>query len=240
MINIKTIASGSTGNCYRISDGKTVLMIECGIRFQQIRQAFDFKLSEVAACLISHEHKDHCKAISHILKAGIDCYLSKGTADKLKVNGHRAHIVESKKIFQVGTFKILPFDTQHDAAEPLGYLIQSDNGEKLLFITDSYYCKYRFTGVNYFMIECNYSLEILEENIKSGATPPEIRNRIVKSHFELERVKEFFMVNNHPGIKQIHLIHISGSNADPGQFKAEVQKVTGKPVYIHNLMGRKE
>lgn len=209
-------------------------MIECGIQFAKIRQAFNFKLSGVAGCLISHEHGDHSKSIKSILKAGIDCYLSMGTAEKLGVSGHRAHIIESKKIFKVGTFQIMPFDAQHDAAEPLGFLLMSDTGEKLLFLTDSYYCKYRFNGINYFMIECNYSLEILEENIKSGVTPAVIRNRIVKSHFELERVKEFFQANNHPGIEEIHLIHLSGANADPELFKSEIQKITGRPVYINH------
>lgn len=237
MIDIKVIASGSTGNCYRISDGETTLMIECGIRLRQIRQAFDFQLAQVAGCLISHCHGDHAMAIRPLMKAGIDCYLSKGTADQLKVSGHRAKVVKPHSLFQVETFKILPFDTQHDCPDPLGFLLQSESGEKLLFITDSYYCKYRFSGVNYFMVECNYSMEILEENIKSGITPPEIRNRIVKSHFELERVKEFFRVNNHPGIREIHLIHLSGGNSDPDLFKSEIQKITGKPVYVHRQGG---
>lgn len=56
MIDITVIASGSTGNCYKVSDGKSVLLIECGIRFRKIRESFDFRLTQVAGCLISHEH----------------------------------------------------------------------------------------------------------------------------------------------------------------------------------------
>ena len=231
MIYIKTIASGSTGNCYRISDGETIIMIEAGIRFHQIREAFDFKLSEVSGCLCSHEHKDHSKAIKDVMKAGIDCYMSPGTARALKLSGHRLKIVRSKELFTVGTFKILPFNAQHDCAEPYGYLLQSKNGGKLVFITDSFYCKYRFKNVNIFAIECNYSKEILEENIKSGIVPEAIRNRIVKSHFELENVKEFFRVNDMSKVKQIHLIHISDNNGDKEFFKSEIQKLTGKETY---------
>lgn len=232
MIDIKTIASGSTGNCYRISDGETIIMIEAGIRFSEIREAFDFKLSQVSGCLCSHEHGDHSKAIKDVMKAGIDCYMSLGTAKALKLSGHRLKTVRSKKLFTVGTFKIMPFNTQHDCAEPYGYLLQSKNGKKLIFITDSFYCRYCFSGVNYYMVECNYSKEILEENIKSGIVPEAIRNRIVKSHFELENVKEFFRANDLSKCDEIHLIHMSGNNADPEFFKIEIQKLTGRPVYI--------
>lgn len=209
-------------------------MIEAGVRFPAIREAFNFELSKVAGCLATHAHLDHALSIKHLLRAGIDCYLSGGTAAKLGISGHRVHTVKSKEVFQIGTFKILPFDTRHDCAEPLGFLLQS-GAEKLLFATDTYYIKYRFTGVTHFMIECNYSLEILEKNIESGLVPAAIRNRIVKSHFELERVKEFFRANNHPGINQIHLIHLSGGNSAPEHFKAEIQKITGKPVFVHYL-----
>ena len=235
MLQIDAIASGSTGNCYRISDGESVLMIECGIRFRAIREAFNFQLSQVAGCLISHEHGDHAMAIRHIMKAGVDCYLSQGTAEALGISGHRVHAVESKTLFHVGSFKILPFDVRHDAAEPLGFLIQSDAGDKLLFITDSFYCPYCFSGVNYFMVECNYSLDILESNINTGTVPAAIKNRIITSHFELEKVKAFFDANDLTQCLEIHLIHLSGSNSDSYLFKSEIQKITGKPVFIHGL-----
>ena len=52
-IEIKALASGSTGNCYLIN---SELMIECGIKIDQIRKGCGFRLSEIKACLISHEH----------------------------------------------------------------------------------------------------------------------------------------------------------------------------------------
>ena len=55
---------------------------------------------------------------------------------------HRLIFVSSGKQFKVKDFNILPFEVQHDAKEPLGYLIQYiPTGEKLLFLTDSYYSK---------------------------------------------------------------------------------------------------
>jgi phosphoribosyl 1,2-cyclic phosphodiesterase len=231
MIEIKTFASGSSGNLYKITDGETILMIETGLTIKKIKEAFDFKLSDVSGCLISHEHSDHSKGIKGMIKAGINCYMSEGTKEALNVSGHRVKSVKSKELFEIGTFKILPFDTQHDCSEPYGFLIQSGD-EKLLFATDTFYLKYKFSGLNYIMIECNYSKKILEESIKSGLTPAALKNRITKSHFELENVKEFFRQNDLSNVKEIHLLHISSNNGHDEFFKNEIQEFTGKPVCV--------
>ena len=52
-MDIKALASGSTGNCYLIN---SELMIECGISYKQIQKGCGYRLSEIKACLISHEH----------------------------------------------------------------------------------------------------------------------------------------------------------------------------------------
>lgn len=174
---------------------------------------------------------DHSKSVKDIMKTGINAYMSEGTAKALSLSGHRLKVVKPLELFTVGTFKILPFLSQHDCAEPFGFLLKSGE-DKILFLTDSYFCKYKFLGLTHIMIECNYQKKILEENIKSGSVPEAIRNRIVKSHFELENVKEFFRANDISKVKQIYLIHISGTNGDRRFFKEEIQKLTGKEVYI--------
>ncbi|HFL1025859.1 MBL fold metallo-hydrolase [Listeria monocytogenes] len=58
-----TIASGSKGNAYVISSGRSQLLIECGINFDKIRKALNFDLSAVEGCLISHEHGDHVAGV---------------------------------------------------------------------------------------------------------------------------------------------------------------------------------
>ncbi len=233
MIEITTIASGSSGNCYRITDGYSVLMIECGIRFLEIRKAFDFQLANVAGCLITHEHGDHSKAVMEMLKSGVDCYMSSGTSKALQLSGHRLHTVPALEQFRVGTFTVLPFPVQHDAQDPFGLLIQADAGDKLLFITDSFYCKYRFSGVTHIMIEANYQKSILDENIASGLVPGSLRNRIIKSHFEIENVKAFLGACGLSRCREIHLIHISSTNGDPEGFVDEIQAMTGIPTYAN-------
>jgi phosphoribosyl 1,2-cyclic phosphodiesterase len=232
MIEIAPIASGSKGNCYRIDDGRTPLLLECGIPYKEIQKRLNFRISEIVACLISHEHQDHSKSVKDLMKVGIDCYMSKGTAEALDVSGHRLHIIKTRQQFKLGTWTILPFDTQHDAAESLGFLLANQDGEKLLYATDTYYIRYRFRGLTHIAVECNYSLDILKRNVEAGAVPKEMKSRLLKSHFSLENVKRFLQANDLSKVQEIWLLHLSDVNSDEARFKREIQELTGKMVFI--------
>lgn len=232
MIEILPLASGSRGNCYHITDGSTPLLLECGIPFREIQKGLHFRVSEVAGCLVSHEHQDHSKAVRDVMKAGIDCYMSAGTAEALGISGHRLHIIQARQQFQLGSWAVLPFETQHDAAEPFGFLLANQYGEKLLYATDTYYIRYRFRGLTHIAVECNYSMDILRANIEAGLVEPALKKRILKSHFSLEHVKEFLKANDLSKVQEIWLLHLSDGNSDADRFKREIMAVCGKPVYI--------
>lgn len=232
MITITPLASGSKGNAYHITDGRTPLLLEAGIPWKEIRRLCEFRTSEIAACLISHEHQDHCKAVRDVMRAGIDCYMSQGTADALGLSGHRIRQVQARKQFHVGTWTILPFSTEHDAAEPLGFLLANKDGDKLLYATDTFYIRYRFRGLTHLMIETNYSLDILRENMAAGLVAPELKNRLLKSHMSLETCKGFLKANDLSRVQEIWLIHMSDSNSDAERFLKEIKELTGKVVNI--------
>ncbi|RFA37058.1 MBL fold metallo-hydrolase [Virgibacillus dokdonensis] len=232
MIEIKTLASGSKGNCYWISDGSTPLLLECGISYRNIQIALDFNTTDIAGVLVTHEHKDHCKAVKEVANRGLNIYMSEGTKEAIGIKNHRITTVVSKKKFEIGTWSILPFDVEHDVSQPMGFLLQNKDGDKLLFATDTYYIRYRFNGLTHLLIECNYSMDILEQNIASGLIPDVMKRRLIKSHFSLENVKEFLKSNDLSKVKEIHLLHLSDSNSHESRFKQEIQELTGKVVYI--------
>lgn len=232
MIRFRSLASSSAGNCYHVTDGRTELLIECGLRFQDIRRALDFRVSRLAGVLITHEHMDHSRAAADLAKAGIDIFASAGTIAARGLAGHRIRPIEAKKQFTVGTWTIMPFDVEHDAEQPLGFLLANHDGEKLVFITDSYYCRYTFNGLTHIAVECNYSLAILDENIAAGRVHPAMRPRLLRSHFSLENVLEFLQANDLSKVEEIHLLHLSDNNSDEEFFKRRVQEVSGKPVYV--------
>lgn len=231
-MDIQVLASGSSGNCYYLSDGASPILIECGIPWKEIQRGTNFRTSELVGALVSHGHKDHSHAAANVMAAGIDCYMSQGTAEALGLSGHRLHTVKPLQQFKVGAWTVLPFEIQHDSADPLGFLLMSQAGEKLLYATDTYYLKYRFQGLHYLLLECNYALDILQKNVAAGLVPAAVKNRVLRSHFSLEHVKGFLQANDLSQVREIWLLHLSDGNSDAARFKREIQGLTGKPTYI--------
>jgi phosphoribosyl 1,2-cyclic phosphodiesterase len=227
-MKLRVLGSSSKGNCYILSTPTESLLLECGLPWPQIQQGLDFDLRDVIGCLVSHEHKDHCKAVHEVIRSGIDVYTSKGTADELCIGGHRVKQLCSQYMFDIGGFAIKAFDTEHDAVEPLGYLIlYKQSGEKLLFLTDSYYSKYTFKGLNYILIECNYIKETLDANITAGLIDERMKSRLLQSHFSLDHVKEFLQANDLSQCREIILLHLSNSNSDAARMVSEIKEATG-------------
>src|SRR5690606_38988906 len=96
------------GNCYRVSDGSTTLLLEAGITFKAIQQGLDFKTSEIAGVLVSHEHMDHCRGVEGCLKRGMTICMSQGTKDGMSLDNAQIRIIKSKEQFRIGTWTILP------------------------------------------------------------------------------------------------------------------------------------
>lgn len=232
MIDIYPIASSSAGNAYRVTDGRTTLLIEAGLPYKVIQQALDFRVTQLAGCLITHDHGDHSRAAKDLMRAGVPIYTSAGTAGVLGLAGHRLRTIEAHKPFDVGTWTILPFDVQHDAAEPLGFLLTNPIGDKLVFLTDTYYCKYRFGGITHLMVECNYALDIVNRRVEAGELHPAQKRRLLHSHFSLENVKHFLRANDMSLLREVWLLHLSDGNSDADRFRREIQEVTGAVVRV--------
>lgn len=231
-MEIKILASSSHGNAYYLSNGETPILIEAGIRYKELQKRLGFKVSGLAACLISHEHKDHSMAVKDLLKAGVDCFASYGTWQALGLMPHhRILIASAKQQFQVGCWRVLPFDVEHDAEEPLGFLL-SDGQNKVLYANDTYYLRYRVPGLTHVMVCCNYSRELLKENVEQGHVERELKNRLLRSHMSLETLKDFLVANDLSKVEAIWLLHLSDGNSDANQFQQEIEELTGVPTFI--------
>lgn len=209
--------------------------MEAGVPARRIAEKYLQLLPRVAGCLITHEHSDHASGAAELSGRGIDLYMTAGTQAALGVFKcpYRIHTVRAQKPFSLGTWNIMPFDTEHDAAEPVGFLLASNvTHEKLLFATDTYYIKYRFSSVNVFMVECNYSLKVLRENIEAGRVPENQKKRLLHSHFSLEHIIEFFQQTDLSAAQKIYLLHASDRNSDVKLFKQAVQRATGIPTEV--------
>ena len=83
MLTITAYASGSSGNCYTLTNGEATIMLDCGLPFRDIQHLTNFKLPD--AVLVTHEHQDHSKAIENFMKRGVDVYMTLGTAEALGI-----------------------------------------------------------------------------------------------------------------------------------------------------------
>lgn len=232
-MDILPIASGSSGNAYRISDGQTPLLLDAGIPIRAIQVALGFRLGALGGCFITHCHKDHSKAAKDLMRLGVNIYTGRGTLEACGLQGHRAHITTPLQQMQIGTWDVLPFDVQHDAPDSQGFLFTSRaTGEKLLYFTDTYYIKYKFSGLTHIMAECNFSKEALQRSVAAGYISVDMVPRLMRSHMSLEHLKDMLAANDLGSLRQIYLLHLSSNNSDAQQMKTEIARMTGVEVYV--------
>lgn len=230
-MNLKVIGTGSSGNSYLLYNNEEVLIIECGVTIKKIKEALNFDFSKVVGCLISHEHGDHNKSIKEVLSAGIKIYASKGTLEASGViEHHNSYSIQSKKLYQIGNFKIIPFDIRHDVKEPLGFLIQHEECGTSLFLTDSFYSPYKFNGLNNLIIEANFCEDIIDQKLKFDKKF--LRDRVLKSHLSIQKCIDLLNVNDLSEVNNIVLIHLSDSNSNEVEFQQKVSQATGKNTIV--------
>ncbi|WP_282926910.1 MBL fold metallo-hydrolase [Helcococcus kunzii] len=238
MIDIKVIGSGSSGNCYLVNINNTKILLEAGLPFKKIQQAMNFKLRDIEACLITHDHMDHAKSIKELMKSGIDCYITRGTAEALEVSGHRLNCFTKDvkgeycwKFFN--RLGVKPFKSIHDVKEPVSFFINDvHTKESLVFITDTAYLKYKIPDVDVLMVECNYVKSILDKKVEDGILNVTLRNRIVRNHMSLETLLEALKVADLSKLKKIYVLHLSDSNSDENLILEAIQKATGVEVEV--------
>lgn len=227
------MASGSKANCYILQNDEEVIILEAGIPFLEVKKFLDFDISKIKCVVATHEHQDHSKHIHEYAKAGIPIITSAGTIEKLNLSVPE---YRSGYWYQFGGFNITPFRVEHDCAEPFGFLIRHDEIGTMLFATDTQYIRYDFSNlrINHIMIECNYSDEIIKQNVAEGRLNESLKNRIIKSHMSLNTCKDFVINNSSSALDNVVLLHLSDGNSNEKEFQKEISKVigTGTNVFI--------
>lgn len=232
MIDFRPYASSSSGNMYTVTDGETVIMLDCGLPWKRVRELLQFRTSGIAGILLTHGHMDHCKGAKDAAKAGLDIYASRPTFDALPIPGHRINVIEHGQQFDIGTWKILPFLTIHDVEGSLGFYMVNKEGEALLYLTDSAYSPVRFAHLTVIALECNHVGDVLSENIENGTVTAARGRRVRRNHMSLQQVINMLRANDLSKCREIFLLHLSNESANEDLMKRKVQEATGIPVRI--------
>jgi len=230
-MKLTVVGTGSKGNAYVIQNDGEALLLECGVRFSDIKKALGFNLAKVSGMLVSHSHLDHCKSVKDVVSAGINVYAHPETIRSFGFESHRLNGLAPDKPCQIGNFIVMGFELKHDVP-CLGFLISHPQTGKFCFITDTYYCEYRFKGLSNIIVEANYCESILQGRLDNGEEPGFLRDRVLQSHMSLQTCKDFLKANDLSQVMNIVLIHLSDRNSNAVRFKNEIRELTAKKVTV--------
>lgn len=232
-MKLTVLGSGSKANGYVLQNDTEAIVLECGCPVSDCLRVLGYNTMKVVGALVTHEHGDHAKYVERYLESGIDVFCSDGTASAISYKGkQRPSVLEPLKSYSMGNFVVRPFPTQHDSAEPFGFLVAHPEFGTLVFATDTYYVKYAFDDLTNVMIECNYADDLLAASVASGKIPTFVAHRTTISHMSLRNCIELLRSNDLTKVSRIILVHLSENNGDPVRFKREVELATGKKVII--------
>ena len=230
-MRFQSLASSSQGNAYIVSDDCTHILLECGVSHKKLQQLCGFRITALDGCIVSHEHKDHCKCVEKILSSGVPVYLSQGTARALDLPEKLLDLateMESGKQFTIGSLDVLPFSTFHDAQEPLGFVMQSRvDGDILAFATDTVNLPYNFPGVNLLAVEANFQQDVLD---RCERMPEKTRHRVSNTHMEIDKLCQCLRRMDLSRCREIYLLHLSAATSHEGQFVGKVRRAV--PWYV--------
>lgn len=219
MATLTVLSSGSHGNCYLLQCKEETLILELGIKWGDILKGLNYNLGCVCGCLVSHAHLDHSKAIQNAISFGLSVYSNKEVATIHK----GVKVLNLKEKTRIGKeFIVQPIKLLHNV-ECYGFLIQHEEFGKLVFVTDTNSVPYKFKGVQHWIIEANYSEEILIDNACNDV----YSRSASENHLEINDTIEVLKRNYSSELQNVVLIHLSSGNSNEKNFKERVQEELG-------------
>lgn len=95
---------------------------------------------------------------------------------------------------------------------------------RLVFITDSAFCKYKFKDINHFLVEANYHDDIIDTKIVDFTLTKFQKERLHETHFSLDNAIYFIKASYSPEIRNVVLLHLSNGNSNAKEFIAKTKK----------------
>ena len=125
MLEFHDFATGSSGNCYLVTNEETKILIECGVKKKELMRylmSVGLNISQLDGCLTSHIHTDHTLSIEYVSDY-IDTYSTREVHNKY----NNVIALESKKPIMIGTIKVLPILVEHGSCENYAYILMDKN-----------------------------------------------------------------------------------------------------------------
>ncbi len=226
-MKMAVLASGSSGNSIYLSTKNTAILIDAGLSGKELErrmESIDLNPGDISAILITHEHGDHIKGAGVLSRRyDIPIYATSGTwkaaRKKLgKIDENFERVIKTQ--WQLGDFEIKSFPIPHDAADPVGYVI--NDGEvnfglatDIGCITNELYDYLR--NLDCILLEANHDIDLLRE----GSYPGMLKRRIRGDEGHLsndetaELLPELLKSNKKSTCPVVLLSHLSAENNRP-------------------------
>ena len=218
-----SLVSGSSGNCSLISDGKTTLLVDCGLSCKKLEEALQkakVDPRDISAMLITHEHSDHIKGAGIVSrKYNLPVYATLKTHEYMnlgKVEICNVQYLFPDVEFEIGSIGVRPFSIPHDAVDPVGYNFFYDNN-KLSLATDigkmDNGIMEKLKGSIAVLLESNHDVDML----KNGRYPAYLKRRILSDvgHLSNTDAAKCVLELIKSGTHHIMLGHLSQENNTP-------------------------
>ncbi len=231
-----SFASGSSGNSCYVGNDRGGIVIDAGIRADQIEDILHdhgVSMRHVKALVLTHDHSDHVRYSYSLLRN--NKHLSLYCTPRVLNGLLRRHSI-SKRIkeyhtpifkeipFKVADMEITAFDVPHDGSDNMGFSIDFE-GHRFVLATDlgavTDRARYYMSMANYLVIEANYDSDML----RLGRYPEYLKARIRagNGHLDNRDTAAFLKEIINPRLKYIFLCHLSKDNNTPVRALKEVR-----------------
>ena len=133
-LTVRSIASGSSGNAFMVETDDVCLLLDAGLsatRLHEALTALAARADAFAGVVLTHEHSDHASGAARLArKLGVPIYGTRGTLAALRLEDDdpidRVELLPGRPM-RLDDLSITPYPVHHDAAEPVGLLIEHDD-----------------------------------------------------------------------------------------------------------------
>ncbi len=138
---VTVLASGSAGNAILVESNGDRLLVDAGLSPDAVERALapaGVRLVDLSAILLTHEHEDHARGAGAISRAAaVPVYGNPATLEAAgaALAGAVVRAFETRRPFEIGRTHIAAFPVPHDAAEPVGFTIETA-GRRITIATD--------------------------------------------------------------------------------------------------------
>ena len=230
-LRVGILGSGSGGNAVIVESGPHRLLIDAGFSCREIvkrMKRLEFDPSSLTALVLTHEHGDHCRGAQRFAKKfKLPVYGTVGTLDGAGLRGEvvaAAVEIRSGEPREVAGFVLEPFLLPHDAAEPVGLLVQDPLGRRLGLVADLG-CRTslawgRLKDLDLLILETNHDLDML----RNGPYPWSLKQRVAGRHGHLSNREAAEGLPELLGdrLRWVVLYHLSRTNNLPALAAAAV------------------